>query len=404
MAWQTSQSSIELLESRTLLSAYSITNLHGFPTNEADNQTALSDSPDINNLGDTLINAEGPSHITTHGTIFGPTATFPNGLVDRTQFSPDRTVSGRDINDADQIVGDAADPVSGLSQAFLSESGKHGRVALTTLINLPGYTNSVAHAINNIGQVVGQSDTTGSNATAWIWQRGKKSRQVITELPALGSNPIVPGFHEQTEALGINDAGSIVGNSLNDMLQERAVIWRPGKKGRYSATDLGALPAPLPASDARAINQAGYAVGFSLASDNHDHAVLFVPGKKGRNSLVELPDFGNADVKALAINNQNQIVGVAEGTNGKNHAMLWQPGKHGRYTCVDLFNQGGAGWQLNEATDINDAGTIVGTGITDGGDATWRLTPAASTSTPAVAPASAFSTTPIGNPNADLFQ
>jgi probable HAF family extracellular repeat protein len=313
-------------------------------------------------------------------------------------------VSARDINDLDQIVGDAADPGTGLSQAFLSETGKHGRIALTTLINLPGYANSVAHAINNIGQVVGQSDTNSSNATAWIWQRGKKSREVITALPALGSNPIVPGFHEQTEATGINDAGSIVGFSDNDSLQQHAVIWRPGKKGRYGATDLGALPAPLPTSDARAINQEGYAVGYSLGNDNRDHAVLFVPGKKGRYSLVELPDFGNADVEALAINNQNQIVGLSIGTNGEDHAMLWQPGKHGRYTAVDLFSAGGSAWQLNDATDINDAGTIVGTGVTEGGNSTWRLTPTPSVSMPAAVVASVFSNTPIGDGNADLFQ
>jgi len=397
-------SSVELLESRTLLSAYSITNLHGYPTGSADNETDVSDSPDINTQGNALINIEGANHITAHGNIFGPAATFPDGLVDRTQFSPDAEVDARDINDLDQIVGDYSRAPDGVFHAFLSETGKHGRVALTTLINLPGFTNSIAHGINTSAQVVGQSDTNTTNATAWIWQRGKKSREVVTELPALGSNPIIKSFHEQTEAIDINDSGAIVGMSYNDMLAERAVIWRPGKKGRYAATDLGALPAPLPTSKARAINNAGYAVGYSLANDSHQHAVLFAPGKKGRYSVVQLPDFAGADTEATGINSQNQIVGIAKKFNGENHAVLWQPGKHGRYTIVDLFNQGGQAWQLNEATDINDAGTIVGTGITEGGDATWRLTPASSVSSPAAVVGSPFSTLAIVKADKDLLQ
>ncbi len=392
---------VELLESRTLLSSYSITDLHTLADQGADFANLAPTNPDINAKGDTLISSEAANHIADHASTFGPAAVWPDGLVDRAPFGPLIPSSGRGINDLEQVVGDYVDPADGLRHAFISEYGKHGRMSLTKMINLPGFNDSVAFAINNNAQVVGDSAADSNSATAWIWQRGKKSREVISELPALGSHPLEPGFHEATLARDINDAGAVVGMSMNDSLQQLAVIWRPGKKGRYAPTELGSLASLVVTSDARAINTAGFVVGRSMGSDVHEHAVLWAPGKKGRYSIVQLPDLAGSvgEFQALSINNNNQIVGEAQLANGNIDAVLWQPGKHGRYTPIDLANQGGQFWHLEKATDINDAGTIVGSGIYQSGATTWRITPALQQSAPA---AVVFSNTPIKS-NHDLF-
>lgn len=393
---------VELLESRTLLSSYSITDLHTLADQGADYANLAPTNPDINAEGDTLISSEAANHIAEHASTFGPATTWPDGLVDRAPFGPNTNSSGRGINDVEQVVGDYTDPADGQRHAFISEYGKHGRMALTKMINLPGFTDSVAFAINNSAQVVGDSAADSNSATAWIWQRGKKSREVISELPALGSHPLEPGFHEATLARDINDTGAVVGMSMNDNLQQLAVIWRPGKKGRYAPAELGSLSSLVVTSDARAINAAGYVVGQSMGSDLYNHGVIWLPGKKGRYTLVQLPDLAGTtgDFQALSINNKNQIVGNVQLANGNIDAILWQPGKHGRYTPIDLANQGGQFWHLQDATDINDAGTIVGSGIYQSGATTWRLTLAPQQSAPA---AIVFSTTPIKN-NDGLFQ
>jgi probable HAF family extracellular repeat protein len=71
------------------------------------------------------------------------------------------------INESGQIVG-SSDTASGQGRAFLYLGG-----AMTDLGTLPGNTDSVAHGINNNGQIVGSLSTTGTNQyNAFLYNPG----------------------------------------------------------------------------------------------------------------------------------------------------------------------------------------------------------------------------------------
>jgi probable HAF family extracellular repeat protein len=99
-----------------------------------------------------------------------------------------------------------------------------------------------------------------------------------------------------------------------------------------------------------------------------------------RNGGTEIVDLGQTpgpaacadggpypDNIALAVNNHGQIVGHAQciASGGSLAGFLWQDGT--MYNLNHLIPPG-SGWDLIKATDINDAGQIVGFGLAPGGE------------------------------------
>lgn len=141
---------------------------------------------------------------------------------------------------------------------------RHG--VATDLGNLGGQFNNLPHGMNNLGQVVGESDLAGDQtAHAFLASPGTK----MQDLGTVGSDTYSFGF-------GINDAGDIVGLSANaDFSVIRAFIRQNG-----ALVDLNTLVTGNNSLDlltACFINSKGEITGIALDAAGAEHAYLATP-------------------------------------------------------------------------------------------------------------------------------
>lgn len=204
--------------------------------------------------------------------------------------------------------------------------------SVTDLGDLPGGENlSHAMAVNNLGQVVGVSET-ADGRRAFLWANG-----VITDLNTL------TGEHHYSFAWDINDAGQIVGTSGVDGTGGGVLSWRPFLYSNGSMTVLTGFDDYY--GEARGINNAGDVVGGSQYS--HGAFLLYASGTMvDLGSLGGTPDYSNA----YGINDLTQVVGGISPARG----VLWENG-----TMTDLGDLPG-GPERTRAYDINNLGQVVG--------------------------------------------
>ena len=229
--------------------------------------------------------------------------------------------------------------------------------------------------LNNVGEVVGVSDTANMDPYGETWSCGaflpashnghtcvgfKWKFGRMTALPTLGGNN---GF-----ATSVNDRGQAVGwaeNTVHDptcvapqVLQFEAVIWGPGDNQIQPLTPYGGDPD----SAATGINNRGQVVGISgicqnaVGNQSATHAVLW------QNDVpMDLGNLGGVAWNTpMAINNQSVIVGFSDltgdegGSNPNFHAFVWQrPGP-----MQDLGTLSGDA--ISEALGVNAQNQIVG--------------------------------------------
>jgi uncharacterized membrane protein len=139
---------------------------------------------------------------------------FADGVVTVLDPAPGaESSSGDDLNDAGQVVGSPG--LGGMHQihqsgrAFLYDAG----TGMTTDIGtLPGYQNSVASAINELGEVVGYAwlpeNTADPIRRAYVYDHRTGATTDLNELISPGS-----GWY-LVDAFDISDAGQIVGRGL----------------------------------------------------------------------------------------------------------------------------------------------------------------------------------------------
>ncbi|MGM9490806.1 hypothetical protein [Ideonella sp. YS5] len=153
----------------------------------------------------------------------------------------------------------------------------------------------------------------------------------FTDLGTLGGN--------MSQARAINAHGQVVGLVHQGYLQSHAALWQDGE-----VIDLGTLGGEQ--SWALGINDEGVIVGSAATGAGVNHATRWdgaVP--------TDLGSWGGASSYAAAINAHGVIAGYSE-MSGRLHAIRWEGG---------VFTDLGPG----EATSVNDAGVIVGTGPHD---------------------------------------
>jgi probable HAF family extracellular repeat protein len=235
------------------------------------------------------------------------------------------------VNDAGQAVGQST--VGGYPyHAFLAVNG--------TMTDLDAADSdwSCAYAINQQGQIAGEMTLADGEIHAFLETNG-----VMMDLGTL------PGG-DYSSARDINDSGVIVGEAsqfMNGTTNVYAFIYSNGVM-----SNLGSLGGNY--SSALAINNAGQIVGESYTVDGDTHAFLISGGV-----MSDLGTFGGSGSSAAAINNAGKVVGYALTTNQAAHAFLFDGSP-----LVDLNNAfAPAGWTnvfLTLAYAINDCGQIAG--------------------------------------------
>lgn len=271
---------------------------------------------------------------------------WDNGVMTDLGTLPTGTTSRAfGLNDNGQAVGFAFDgsAAGGASNhAFLWENG-----VMTDLFPEPAH--SMANAINDAGQVVGQHNLNHP----FLWQNGG-----FIELGGFG------GSNSFGYALDINNAGQVVGSSFvnngSDGLSQHAFLWQDGVM-----TDLGALPG-MPDSRAQGINELGQVVGFSSFFDPDTTDETFESFLWENGVMIDLGVPGDLN-RAEDINDSGQIVGWSS-----NGAYIYEDGV---VANLNTLIPAGSGVSISVATGINNAGQIVGYGLFAGRFHGLLLTP-----------------------------
>ncbi|HEX5685555.1 MAG TPA: hypothetical protein VFY73_16160 [Ideonella sp.] len=288
--------------------------------------------------------------------------------------------SARVINAKGHIMGLATDP-----QTFAYKQVMWINGVISVRSECCGAGLGVPRALNRKREAAGYADE-GYEDGHWYWD----TNGAPTRLPGL------PGGIDRGSAYDINDAGQIVGYSVDTNLNRHAVVWNRTTFALDLGSELGATH-----SSATGINNAGDIVGDAdgivfvrrngamttlgpgQALDINDTGLVggYAPGMVPvlwRNGVREyLPGlFGPMAYghTITSLNNAGDLVGFTFQKTGPlyNTAVLWRNGK-----AVDLGRYPGG--TISAAYGINDNGQIVGEGnIEPGGPMhalRWKVKP-----------------------------
>jgi probable HAF family extracellular repeat protein len=217
------------------------------------------------------------------------------------------------VNERGQVAGisftnSVINPITGVptTDPFLWENGR--MLDLGTL----GGTNGFANALNQRGQVVGQSNLAGDlTFHPFSWSRSGG----LQDLGTFGGDTGL--------AYAVNDAGDVVGKAdLPGSQAHHAFLWRNGVM-----KDLGTLGGPNICSNAHGINSSDQIIGISSDCVTSYHAALWENGGPWVDLNTLVPPHPGVQLNGLDnyINDRGEILTDGTLTNGDNHAYLLIP-------------------------------------------------------------------------------
>ena len=268
------------------------------------------------------------------------------------------------------------------SLLFVSAAANAVDYDIAVLESLSGSGDSLAHALNDNGMVVGQSyNTSTTQLESVIWNngviqslgvsgiaRGVNNSGIVVGETGSGSLVTPDGYaYSWNSTDGITNLGTLGGTYSGAFdINESGVItghsWIPGEGVLAShgfvykdgvMSDLGTISEPLGYARGEGINDAGEIVGRASVSlfGNSDKFLTYWEADGTLNQYIGPGTYSTG----VQINNNGLIVGSARTATGGNtiFASAWD--LDGNITFLDDF-----GGDQSKAWSVNDAGVIVG--------------------------------------------
>jgi probable HAF family extracellular repeat protein len=283
--------------------------------------------------------------------------TKSGGLEDLGTLSGGNISGAIGINDANQVVG-YSNTSTGLSTEYNFIAFQWTSTGgMVNLGKLSGGNSSCAFQINSSGTIAGDSFVNPTVVDAANWTNNK-----IKKLGALPNSIF-------TAALGINDNGEVVGESVfsyGPPFTSHAFEWTSTGGMKDLGTFFGG-----DTSMANAINSSGAIAGQSNSGWFSEWHAAKWSATNEISDLGTLP--GGTYSVAFGINDSLQIVGYGNIGDNAPHAMLWTS-TSGMQDLNNLIPTN-SGWVLTNANSINDSGQIVGYGTKSGHNHAFLLTP-----------------------------
>jgi probable HAF family extracellular repeat protein len=275
--------------------------------------------------------------------------------------------AGKYINNAGQIAGGAR-----LGEILYPAVYHNGQFTLLPLLGYgePGFRSGMATAINNSGDVAGWVSLTEEVYHAVVWRGG-----AVKDLGSFGA---------WSYASSMNDSGLVVGLSAyapaspGEPPVQHPFLYDAGAGAMTDLYQFGLVSAVD-------VSNSGEIVGTVEDTAGGRQAVLLSNG--ARSAIHRL----GVENEAAAINDRGQIVGTFRFPSGVDYYFDFDLNRWVEYVVYSwhafVFEGGqsrdlnglvfsGGHWDLQYATDVNNAGQIVGWGERDGELRGFLLSPA----------------------------
>jgi len=302
----------------------------------------------ITNTGDVIGHSE-TGEFDAFGNTIIHSFRWRNGVMEDLGTLGDVNSTGLGGNDKGEVVGNNWYNVN---HALVWYNGATSD--LGTLVGPGGY--SWAQQVNDEDQAVGASAAADGTFHAVLWNRG-----VINDLGTLGG----PNTSTFSLANGINDLGQVVGDSQQNTTVDPILgfpAFYPTLWDNGVATKLGGVPSYAFAGDAFNINNKSQVVGRIAVADPNEGAVAhaYFWQSSVMRDLGVPAGLGDDNSEANSLNDNGQIVGDS-GVGFilgyiQNHALLWQ---NGGWIDLNTVIPSDSGYHLIVAFDVNASGQIV---------------------------------------------